>query len=197
MKKSVRFIALLGLILSSVELSAQAPGWTVDESRYEYSMTFIAKININGEVLRSSSDIVGAFVNGVCRGVANPTYIAASDAYYVYLTIFSNSPGETVEFRIYRADTDEIIDINTTIDFESNQHIGSRFQSYVIAEPPLRSEADLISFGFSGVVADSLNINGNALDFYVPSSVDITGLTPIFTFSEGANAFVNQVAQTS
>ena len=197
MKKSLRFIALLGLILSSVELSAQAPGWTVDESRYEYSMTFIAKININGEVLRSSSDIVGAFVNGVCRGVANPTYIAASDAYYVYLTIFSNRPGETVEFRIYRADTDEIIDINTTIDFESNQHIGSRFQSYVIAEPPLRSEADLISFGFSGVVADSLNINGNALDFYVPSSVDITGLTPIFTFSEGANAFVNQVAQTS
>ena len=197
MKKSVRFIALLGLILSSFGLSAQAPGWTVDESRYEYSMTFIAKININGEVLRSSSDIVGAFVNGVCRGVANPTYIAASDAYYVYLTIFSNSPGETVEFRIYRADTDEIIDINTTIDFESNQHIGSRFQSYVIAEPPLRSEADLISFGFSGVVADSLNINGNALDFYVPSSVDITGLTPIFTFSEGANAFVNQVAQTS
>lgn len=197
MKNIYRFLVLVAVIFSTLTLNAQAPGWTVDESRYEYSMTFIAKININGEVLRSSSDIVGAFVNGVCRGVANPTYIAASDAYYVYLTIFSNSPGETVEFRIYRADTDEIIDIDTTLDFESNQHIGSRFQSYVLAEPPLRSEADLVSFGFSGIVADSLNISGNALDFYVPNSVDITNLTPVFVHSDGARAFVNQIEQTS
>lgn len=197
MKNTCRFLVLVCMILSAIHLRAQAPGWTVDESRYEYNMTFIAKINIDGEVLRSSSDIVGAFVNGVCRGVANPTYIASSDAYYVYLTIFSNNPGETVEFRIYRAETDEIIDIDTTIDFESNQHIGSRFQSYVLAEPALRTEAELVSFGFSGVVADSLNISSNALDFYVPSDVDITSLTPIFTQSDGASAFVNQVEQTS
>lgn len=176
---------------------AQVPSWTVDESLYEFSMTFVAKINIAGVRLSSSSDLVGAFVGGQCRGVANPTYIASSDAYFVYLTVFGNTTGETITFKVYKADTNEEITISRTVDFESNQHIGSRFQSFSIAEPPLRSDAELTSFGFNDQVADSLSISNDGISFFFVNNIDETQLTPNFSLSDGARAFVGQVEQTS
>ena len=190
-----KFFCLFFLATSS--LLAQTPSWSVDESLYEFSMTFVAKINIGGERLASSADLVGAFVGGQCRGVANPTYIASSDAYYVYLTVFGNTTGETITFKVYRADTNEEITISRTIDFESNQHIGSRFQSFSIAEPPLRSGAELTSFGFNGQVADSLSISDDNISFFFVEDIDETQLTPNFTMSDGASAFIRQVEQTS
>ena len=176
---------------------AQVPSWIVDESLYEFSMTFVAKVNIGGERLTSSSDLIGAFVGGQCRGVANPTYIASSDAYFVYLTVFGNTTGENITFKVYRSDTNEEITISRTIDFESNQHIGSRFQSFSIAEPPLRSDAELTSFGFNGQVADSLSISDDSISFFFDENIDETQLTPNFTMSVGARAFIQQVEQTS
>ena len=185
------------LFFFASSLLAQAPSWTVDESLFEFSMTFVAKINIGGQRLASSSDLVGAFVGGQCRGVANPTYIASSDAYFVYLTVFGNTTGETISFKVYRSDTNEEISIGTTVDFESNQHIGSRFQSFYIAEPALRSDAELTSFGFQGQVADSLSISDDNISFFFVEDIDETQLTPTFTMSGGARAFVRQVEQTS
>ena len=188
----------LGLIISIQSiLWGQAPTWSVDESLFEYSMTFIARINIGGETLTSSSDIVAAFVGTECRGVSNPTYISASNEYYVYLTLFSNTPGETMTFKVYKADTNEERTISRTVDFEANQHVGSRFQSYVVAEPPLRTGASINSFGFNNVVADSLNIGSNLLQFYLPYDEDITNLTPTFQISDGARAFIRQTEQVS
>ena len=183
--------------LATSSLLAQTPSWSVDESLFEFSMTFVAKINIGGERLTSSSDLVGAFVGGQCRGVANPTYIASSDAYYVYLTVFGNTTGETITFKVYRADTNEEITISRTVDFESNQHIGSRFQSFSIAEPALRSVAELTSFGFNGQVADSLSISDDNISFFFVEDIDETQLTPNFTKSDGARVFIRQVEQTS
>lgn len=178
-------------------LLAQVPSWTVDETLFEFSMTFVVKINIGGERLASSSDLVGAFVGEQCRGVANPTYIASSDAYYVYLTVFGNTTGETITFKVYKADTNEEITISRTVDFESNQHIGSRFQSFSIAEPALRSNAELTSFGFNDQVADSLSISDDGISFFFVENIDETQLTPNFSLSDGARAFVRQVEQTS
>ena len=195
MKRRILFflIAIAGINA----LSAQVPSWTVDESLFEYSMTFVAKVNIGGERLTSSSDLVGAFVGGQCRGIANPTYIASSDAYFVYLTVFGNTVGETITFKVYKSATNEEVTINTSIVFETNQHIGSRFQSFSIAEPPLRSDADLISFGFNNQTADSLSINDTEVNFYFNDNIDEAQLTPNFNISEGARAFINQIQQTS
>lgn len=193
MNKILRWVILS---LSAV-MWGQAPTWSVDESLYEYSMTFIARLNIDGQPLTSSSDIVGAFVGTQCRGVGNPTYISASDNYYVYLTIFSNDPGETITFKVYHAASGREITIAKTIDFEANQHVGSRFQSYVVAEPALRSGATLNSFGFENVVADSLDFGNNFLQFYLPYDQAIDNLTPNFSISDGAKAYIRQVEQIS
>lgn len=195
MKRRVLFF--LVAIASINSLSAQVPSWSVDESLFEYSMTFVAKVNIGGERLTSSSDLVGAFVGGQCRGIANPTYIASSDAYFVYLTVFGNTIGETITFKVYKSATNEEVTINTSIAFETNQHIGSRFQSFSIAEPQLRSDADLISFGFNNQTADSLSINDSEINFYYDDNIDETQLTPNFNISDGARAFINQIQQTS
>ena len=196
MKLKTLFFILVTCFTANT-LLGQVPNWTVDENFYEYSMTFVAKININGEPLTSSSDIVGAFVGGVCRGVTHPTFITSSNAYFAYLTVFSNNVGETITFKVYRADTDEVIEIQTSILFEPNQHVGSRFQSYSIADPPLRTGADLISFGFDNQIPDAVEYNDDSIVIFLPDDVDRSALTPVFTMSDGARAFINQVEQTS
>ncbi|MDA8640571.1 hypothetical protein N9L64_06035 [Flavobacteriaceae bacterium] len=191
-----KIVTIIFVLVSSFAV-AQVPTWSVNESLYEFNMTFVAKLNIDGQPLNSSSDIVGAFVGDECRGVSNPTYISSSDAYFLYLTVFGASAGETITFKVYRAETNEVIEITNTIEFESNQHIGSRFQSFSIADPPLRSEAELISFGFNNHTADSLSITEDSMNFYFFSDIDKQALTPNFEISDGAKIFINQSEQIS
>ncbi|WP_288954845.1 hypothetical protein [uncultured Polaribacter sp.] len=93
------FKLFLFVLLFSKGLYAQ-PSWTVNPSDYQYNMTLIVELNIEGTYLRSTDDILGAFSAGVCRGVAQPIYNADRDKYFTYITVFSNGPGDVIEFKI-------------------------------------------------------------------------------------------------
>jgi len=181
-----------------VESLYAQPNWSVSPSDYQYSMTLITELNIDGTYLRSTNDFIGAFSGGVCRGVAQPIYNADQDKYYTYLTVYSNSPGDVINFKIYNSSTGIETDIQRTIEFAPDVSIGSQFQSFVVAEPPLRSEAELLTYSFFGVEYNALVIDGTNLNFYIDgSSYDITQLDPVFTVSPGAKIYINQVEQSS
>ena len=191
-------IILYGLISAMINLHAQVlPSWTVDENKYEFKMTFVGKVFLDGIRLNSSSDIVGAFVDGECRGVAKLIYNSTFDAYFVYLTVYGNTSGEKIIFKVYSSKSKEEITIGKITEFKTNDHLGSLFQSFVFAKPPLRSEADLISFEFLNQKIDSLGINNDKINLYFKENIDLSNLTPSFTLSPGAKAFINKVNQIS
>ena len=189
------FIALL--LLPFCSLFAQMPNWSVNENDYQYTMTFVAKLNIDGKQLIGANDRVGAFVGTTCRGTSGVSYIASQNSHYAYLTLFSNTQNEEIYFKLYDSSTDKITIVTNKVVFESNIHKGNLFQSYSIAEPALNNKADVISFSFKDITSVATLINPNSVVIRLYENSDITNLNPIFSLSKGAQLFKNRVIQNS
>jgi gliding motility-associated-like protein len=160
-------------------------------------MTLICQLNIDGQDLSNAEDKVAAFVNGQVRGVSSPSYVASADAYYTYMTIFSNNQQETISFRIYDSATATVRNIGLTIEFLVNQHIGTLFQSLSIASPRLSNQAEIVYFSFVGAAPNNIEIDGNNYTLYISNLVSKEFLVPEFTLSDGADMFINQQPQIS
>lgn len=195
MKK--RAFCFLIALIPFCTLFAQMPNWSVNENEYQYTMTFVAKLNIDGKQLKGSTDKVGAFVGTTCRGTSGVTYIASQNSYFAYLTLFSNTQNEEIYFKIYDSATDKITVVTKKVVFEANEHKGNLFQSYSIAEPALNSKAEILTFGFNEITPITTLINTNSIVISVYENNVITNLNPIFSLSKGAQLFKNKVIQNS
>jgi hypothetical protein len=192
-----RIVIFIFLWISAASLFAQAPNWKANEPSYQYTMTFIAKLNMDGVQLTNPNDMVGAFVGTTCRGVSKLTYVPNAKSYYAYLTIFSNTPGETITFYLYNSTSNKIAKVTKTVNFVSYENIGNLFQSYSIAEPTLNDKADILSFDFLNIKSLSSLIAAGSVKINISESFPLANLTPVFTISKGASLLKNRVIQTS
>lgn len=101
-------------------LWAQAPAtWTVNPNAYSNSMTITCELNHLCDVLRNTDNVVAAFVGGQCRGIANSN-IEVDGRWLAYLTVYSNTIGETITFRAYDADRDQVFETLNSVVFNTN-----------------------------------------------------------------------------
>ncbi|MEL6537989.1 MAG: LamG-like jellyroll fold domain-containing protein, partial [Bacteroidota bacterium] len=113
----------------------QAPNWTVNPSDYEYSMSMIGHLKIEGLFSTDENDLLGAFIDGECRGVVPLQYVEVYDTYLGYLNIYSDvSNGEPIVFQIWDASEGQILtDVTPYIDdvpdfnytFSANEVVGT------------------------------------------------------------------------
>jgi len=192
-----RALVFILFVSCSSLLFAQAPLWKVKESAYQFTMTFVAKLNMDGQQLTNPSDLVGAFVGTTCRGVSGLTYVASVKSYCSYITVFSNTPGETITFYLYSSANNKTTKVAKTINFEAYQHIGNLFQSYSIAEPALNNKAEILSFDFLNIKSLSSTISPGSVKINISQSYSLDKLTPVFTLSKGANLFKSRLLQTT
>ena len=176
---------------------AQAPIWKVDESAYQYTMTFVAKLNVDGKQLIGTNDKVAAFVGNSCRGISGVTYVASVDSYYAYITVFSNNQDEAISFKLYESATDKTTVVSKQIIFKVNEHRGNLFQSYSIAEPALNDKSEILSFNFMDIKSLSSVIYGGKINISLYDSSNITALKPLFTVSKGGKLLKNRTVQKS
>ncbi len=176
---------------------AQLPNWVVNENEYQYTMTFVAKLNVAGKQLISANDRVGAFVGNTCRGISGVTYVASKKSYYAFLTIFSNQQGEVISFKLFDNATNKIILVSKPVTFLINENKGNLFQSYSIAEPALNDASEMLSFNFMGIPSLSSIINSGSVKINILESYPKTNLKPFFTLSKGASLFENGILQKS
>ncbi len=195
MKK--RAAIFIFLIMSFSSLIAQIPSWKVNEPDYQFTMTIVSKLNMDGVQLTNPNDMVAAFVGTTCRGVSKLTYVASAKTYYAYLTVFSNTPGEAITLYLYNSATNKIVKVNKTISFAAYQNFGNLYQSYSIAEPALNDKAEMLTFGFLNIKASSHSITTGLVKINIPKSNALSNLTPVFTLSKGANLFKNKILQPS
>lgn len=101
----------------NLKVFAEKPNWVLDASKYQYNMSIVGTISINGTVSTNPDDMIGAFVNDTLRGVTSLQYVPAYDMYMVFLDVFSNkADGETVEFKVWNASKGKI-----HVNVDSNQ----------------------------------------------------------------------------
>ena len=98
----------------NITVKGEEPKWEVDPGQYEYNMSVFGQMRINGVFSMDENDILAAFSGNTCVGTAKTTYNAATDMYYVLLTIYGNDQNEAkvLTFRMYDASTGTIYSAN-------------------------------------------------------------------------------------
>lgn len=195
MKKTIFYLILLCLTLPSS--FAQKPDWKVDENAYQYTMTFVAKLNVDGKQLIGTNDKVGAFVGTTCRGTTGLIYVPNENSYYAYLTVFSNTQDEAIYFKLYDSTIDKTTFVSKPIVFKILEHRGNLFQSFSIAEPALNDKTDLLTFNFLDIKSVNSEIKNGKVNISIYESYNLTNLKPIFTLSKGGKLLKNRSVQKS
>lgn len=177
------------LLLGSMTSFAQSPAWSVKENDFQYTMTYVGFLTLDGARLNKTTDMVGAFVNGECRGVANLIFVANQNRHYAYLTVYSNTANEVVQFKIYNSSLNVIKDVPKTVSFVNNQHSGNLFQSYSFASPALNSSAEIVDVNFTGVARKSIAFNGTVISVFLDANQNLTALNALVSTSPGASIY--------
>ena len=110
-----RIINVIIFFLIGISVYGQVPTWSVNENDFEYTMSFVAFLNIDGVNLTSTNDMVAAFAGTECRGVTNLVYVPSKNRYYAYFNVFSNTNGESLSFKVYDATNDKVVDIAISV----------------------------------------------------------------------------------
>jgi hypothetical protein len=195
MNKKWLLIFIAHCVLSATY--AQTSHWQVDESEFQYSMTLVAKLHVDGQPLTHPNDQVGAFVGDKCRGVSQLMFVPQKGTYYAYLTVFSNTIGEEIVFKIFDSSKNTTTEVSKKIKFVSNQHLGNLSQSYSIAEPALNSGSEILRFNFKGVETVGAKIDRGAVELTIYDTHNLSSLIPEFELSPGAKLLKNKTVQPS
>ncbi len=91
----------------NITIEGQMPEWSVDSSIKQFSMSIVGQVQIGGEIVTDSRDIVGVFDNtGRCMGVGNVNYESLSGESLVYLTVYdSMTVARPLNFKLWHYET--------------------------------------------------------------------------------------------
>jgi hypothetical protein len=98
------------LLPVQLKVTGQRPDWNVNPSDFEQSMTVTGQILIEGLPQEDEEDLLAAFVNDTCIGLASPKYEAAYNAYFVYMTVWGDARhnGQKLTFKVWDAGTGHV-----------------------------------------------------------------------------------------
>lgn len=144
-----------------VELTAHfncVPDWN-PEPYQQYNMQVVGHILIDDEISLNPNDMVGAFVNDECRGVASPMPEFGG---LVFLTVGSNQlSDEMVELRIWNSELCESCYTAQSFEFANEGEVGSYFDPLMIYCPT----EILLELDFNqGYTWFSLNVSQESYD---------------------------------
>ncbi len=99
------------------------PLWNVDPVNFNSDMSFTAQVTSRGASLETDDYLLAAFVGTECRGLATP--VLALDRMLFFLTVYSNTSGEALEFRLYDGPNQLELPILEDQIFESGAVVGT------------------------------------------------------------------------
>ena len=114
----------------AVVLSQKISDWDFHYGDYEFIGTISASIESHEDF---DGDVVGVFVNGECRGIAERMHFQLDDTYYYMIQVYSNEiDGEELTFKYYDKTNDEVIEVvgQEPLIFENNMIEGDGFDTF-------------------------------------------------------------------
>ncbi|MDH8701010.1 hypothetical protein M2138_000348 [Dysgonomonadaceae bacterium PH5-43] len=131
-------------LLINLSVLGEKPDWDVNPNDYPTSMTVTAQLKIKNIYQEDENDIIAAFVNGECRGIASPKYIKALNSYYILMDIYggdssqnniANDYSQEITFQVWDASTGHTyVDVtsNTKIVYEALTFKGSLISPVIL-----------------------------------------------------------------
>lgn len=151
----------------TLTVTGDVPDWAVDAGKYSSTMNLVGTLAVHGVPSNDTNDLLGAFIDGECRGVAHSAYSKRYDEYFVLLDIACNAADrdKPVEFRLYDASTGitwPAVQVSQEVKVSAGAVCGS-FASPVTFDALDRLEQTLaLTEGWNwtslSVVADDMNV---------------------------------------
>lgn len=189
--------SFFAVVFTFIGITAGAqPNWTVNPNLYDYSMTITGKMLVDGTASVDVNDMVAAFIGGECRGVTNVKYQSALQDYFAFLMVYSNNPTGTVSFKIYDASENKEYNVGASLSFSVNGIVGSVSSPHEFSALTKTYEAKILSFTIPDQEGSTSIVNQN-ISLTQKITGTLSNVVPVFTLSEGAKAYVNDVLQVS
>jgi len=144
-------------------LGAQNPNWEApDGSIYDFNASIVSTIAFDGSISDDSDDRVALFVGEELRGLSVPVEIG-SGVYRHFITVYSNEASESMDIKVYHADTDEVYQTAAPFDFQPQGIDGSvdnpfRLNIYPNNDAPIYFLPIDEQVTLEGLVFDSLDL---------------------------------------
>jgi len=180
--KSMRKSISISLILFGFFRAYSAPpAWSVIPQAFQYDMTLASRVMVGCNDVNTRGVIVGAFVNGQCRGI-DSNAVWTDGAYSTFITIRSNSQvGDKVVFQLYDPLTDSIYRGLDTVVFEHNKTLSKFTYPYLLMN---NYKPERIGTS-STIIYNVLPINTIVADF---STVDKNNTSFVYSILSGLNS---------
>ncbi len=94
----------------SLKVIGQKPDWVFDESEFDFSMSVIGQLLIDDVPSEDVEDLIGAFVDGVCVGIASPKFYKEYNVFLLMMNIAGNEAmlNKPVKFKVWDASTGDV-----------------------------------------------------------------------------------------
>ncbi|MCC6463071.1 MAG: Ig-like domain-containing protein [Saprospiraceae bacterium] len=99
--------------------------WTVDPSEYEFTMTLIGMLSANDVNTTTGDHEIAAFAGGTLRGTTRAIFIEPLQQWMFFLTVYANTAGEALQFRLFDSAQAMEFGLNETMVFTANGQEGS------------------------------------------------------------------------
>jgi len=183
MTKQHKWLILCLLLLASPAARAQPGGWAVNPAQYQYNMTAVAQIHVNGAPSHLLNNYVAAVhAQGQLRGWAAP--IRLNGQAYYFLSLYANQyKDEPLTFRAFIGADQKVYESASVLLFKHHKAVGKIAEplilNFTLGNRPViysLSEADYAEGTCGSVLdvqaSDNQNTEGDGLTYTLLSSPD-------------------------
>ena len=187
----------LSLLLIIFTVTSYAQPWTLNNAKYEHSMTITARIKINGLYISQSNCWLGVFSGAECRGYVKAEQINNGN-YFFFLTIYSNSvEGESLTLKFNNGYI-TLPPLPQTLMFLPDKIVGTPDLPFLITSPLEFTYTDFLSFSIVNQIGTTtIDKVKKTIELKVDDGTQLENLKPIFTVPVGTNIYVNNKLQQS
>lgn len=160
-------------------LSATQSDYVVKPNDYEYNMTVCAQLSPKPTAVQNTFLTLGAFIDGRCHGVSQPTYVSSLDSFRVFMVVHGNSAtlDRNVTFKVYNTyEEEEFTTTSPALLFNPDSSIGEIRNAYPIyVNETVGIDEELFEQGKVQLFQNAPNPFGDqtTLHYYLPESMSI------------------------
>jgi hypothetical protein len=117
---------------------ARDPSWQINPPDYEFNGFIWGVIEIDGVQVNTINDVIGVFVGEECRGLADKDFYNSVVDYtnpfghVAYMPmVYGDGPGDMMHFKYYDASSDQIFDVEETLEFVPDMVVGNGYDPFI------------------------------------------------------------------
>ena len=119
----------------------EQPDWKLNIASYEYTMSLTGLVMFDRASMSDTASIIGAFSDGICRGLTKLTYIPEIDQYLAFLMIYAGTAeGDTIRFQVFDPQIGQAREVGESLVFANDAIMGNVSEPMILTAQGIGDE---------------------------------------------------------